>query len=228
MTRSRENGTRSLGLRVVSTVCIALLLFSPSVGGSQTKETRYSTLDGGTIRMEPFSASFRIPLDWTKEYNAVTVVRAQLEKVRKARGEWYKEYASVVNSSLPFSNCSVQAGTYAWDSSTFSGLQLRGYLLDSGRDRIEASIATKGLTAAKALRASVRNAAVTRDEQRGWHRILITYDVWYGDYGGKAYVEYYVTTRQAKTIVMVFMYAGSENRSVIQQILDSFSWGSGD
>jgi hypothetical protein len=210
---------------VIIAISIGVTLFDPSGGFSQTKEGHYSTIDGNTILIHPSRASFQVPLDWTKEYHAVIVTRAQLEKVRNGRGEWYKEYASIVNASLPFSDCIVQAGTHAWNSNTFDGLQLRGYLLDSGVDKTGASIATNALAAANSLPTSkARNASLSRDEQGQWHRILVDYDAWYGDYGGKANVEFYMMMRQAKTIVLVFMYAGPENRSLIQPILNSFSW----
>ena len=41
------------------------------------------------------------------------VTRAQLDKVRNEKGQWFKEYASIVNASLQFSDCSMQAGTHA-------------------------------------------------------------------------------------------------------------------
>jgi len=53
---------------------------------------------------------------------------------------------------------------------------------------------------------------------------LIAYDVFYGDYGGRANVDFYVTEAEGKTIVLAFMYAAvNNNNSVVRQILESFS-----
>jgi len=214
--------TNRLGAHASQMLIVAVGMAMLVLGPNSVAQTK---LDGDTIRMQPSGASFRIPLDWTKEYNAVTITRAQLEKEKRGRGEWYKEYAAVLNASLPFSACSVQAGTHAWDAPTFGGIQMRGYVFDSSADEVEARIARKGLTAAKGLPASTaRNASVDRSELEEWHKILIAYDVWYGDYGGKAKVEFYVSAHEAKTVVLVFMYVGSESEAVIQQILKSFSW----
>jgi hypothetical protein len=38
--------------------------------------------------------------------------------------------------------------------------------------------------------------------------MLVSYDVWYGDYGGRANVDFYVRQMERNTIVLVFMYAG--------------------
>ncbi|HTS34609.1 MAG TPA: hypothetical protein VMH04_02995 [Candidatus Solibacter sp.] len=70
----------------------------------------------------------------------------------------------------------------------------------------------------------MRNASLTKSREKEWDRLLIAYDVWYGDYGGKANVDFYVTEAGGKTVVLVFMYASvNNNASVVQQILESFS-----
>jgi hypothetical protein len=209
------------------TVSIVLVL-SGAAYTAGTKPEHFATLDGTTIRLEPFGASFQIPFDWTKDYQTVNITRAQLQKVRKGKGEWYREYARVVNAALPFALCSVQAGRYSWDSASSAGVQMRAYVFASNAEDIEGKIAAKGLAAAKALPTfTARNAAEKRYEEGRWHRVLISYDVWYIDYGGKANVEFYLTSREEKTVVLVFMYAGTDphdDTSQIRQMLESFSW----
>jgi len=216
---------------LVVVISMALVVFPfDSTGASEVKGKHFSIAEGSTIRMQPSGASFEIPLDWTKEYGAVNITPKQLENVRKGKGEWYRDYASVVNAALPFADCSVQAGTHAWDSATFGGVQVRGYVLDQSANEVEERTAAKGLAAAKALpTANVRNAGITRKQSGQWHRILIVYDVSYGDYGGKANVDFYVNAHEPKTIVLVFLYAGEgENTPEIEQILKSFSWHATD
>ncbi len=105
---------------------------------------------------------------------------------------------------------------------------MRAYVFASGAEEIERRIAAKGLAAAKALPThTARNAAENQYEEGRWHRVLISYDAWYIDYGGKANVEFYLTAKEEKTVVLVFMYAGTDphdDTSAIRQILKSFSW----
>jgi len=66
-------------------------------------------------------------------------------------------------------------------------------------------IAFKALSAARHLpRNTVRNASLARSRKRQWDKLLISYDVNYGDYGGRANVAFYVTEVEGKPIVLVF------------------------
>ncbi len=224
--RYKNRFERIRGL-LVALGSVALIVFPfDSTGASEGNGKHFSIVKGSTIQMQPSGASFEIPLNWTKEYGAVNITPKQLENVRRGKGEWYRDYARVVNAALPFADCSVQAGTHAWDSGTFGGVQMRGYAVESSADEIEDRIAGRGLAAAKALpTATARNATLNRNEAGQWHRILIGYEAWFSDYGGKANVDFYVNAHESKTVVLVFMYAGeSDHAPAIGQILKSFSW----
>jgi hypothetical protein len=217
--RCKPNTRKSLGTFIL----IATLLFSfATAGASPDKEKHSSVRQGGTIRMEPSGASFQIPPDWV----SVRVERANLREVRSGKGEWKTEYTVVANAALPFSDCSVQAGKWDWEASTFAGVTVRGYVTNRSAADIEKKIETKALSAAKALPSpTIRNAYLTKDEPGQWHRSLITYDVSYGDYGGRANVDFYTTEKNGNTIVLVFMYVDMDNNlATVQQILRTFSW----
>ena len=204
-------------------IFVVTLLFSFSTAGaSPDKEKHYSTREGGTIRMEPSGASFQVPPDW----ESVRIEQAELREVRNGKGEWKREYTVVANTTLPFSACSVQAGRWDWRVSTFAGVTVRGYATNRSAANIEKKIATKALSAAKALPSpTIRNVSLTKDELGQWRRSLIAYDVEYGDYGGRANVDFYTTERNGNTIVLVFMYVDMENNlAIVQQVLKSFSW----
>ena len=188
---------------------------------AQDTEKHFSTLGDGTIQIELSGTSFRIPHDW-----AVYSERAELGKVKNGKGEWKTEYTKVANAALPFSNCFVQAGKWAWIVSTFAGVTVRGYVLNGVAADLETKIATKALRTAKALPSpTIRNVSLTKGETDQWHRSLIAYDVWYGDYGGRANVDFYATEKNGNTIVLVFMYVDMDNNlATVQQILKSFSW----
>ncbi len=95
------------------------------------------------------------------------------------------------------------------------------------------------MRAAKALSSQfIRNISATKEELAGWHRVLIAYDVWYYDYGGRANIDFYTTEKNGSTISLVFMYAGTSNwngqmpldpealkeSATVKQVLESFSW----
>jgi hypothetical protein len=66
----------------------------------------------------------------------------------------------------------------------------------------------------------------TNTKQTAGTEFSFSYDARYIDYGGKANVDFYVTSEGKDKIVLVFMYAGldpHDNTSSIQQILNSFS-----
>ena len=186
------------------------------------KNRHFSTKEGRIFRMQPSGAVFELPDgpwdDWHLD-------RADLDRAKRGKGEWYEEYARVANAALPFENCSVQAGTTYWNGASFFGVTVRGYSLDLSVGKTENRIALRVLSAAKRLpRDTVRNPSLTKSREKHWDRLLIAYEVWYGDYGGRANVDFYVTEAEGKTIVLVFMYADvNNNNSVVQQILESFS-----
>ncbi|MFZ0139308.1 MAG: hypothetical protein WAK89_19740 [Candidatus Sulfotelmatobacter sp.] len=206
----------------VGIVTVLVVLLGTATAKVSESGRHFSTAEGRTVRMQPSGTTFEVPEGrWDGWY----LDRAELDKAKGGKGEWYTEYARVANAALPFENCSVQTGTYLWNAPTFFGVTVRGYSLDSAAGEVEARIRSKALSAARHLpHKTAGNASVTESRQKQWSRLLIGYDVWYGDYGGRANVDFYVTEVEGKTIVLVFMYAGVNNNiSVVKQILESFS-----
>jgi hypothetical protein len=200
----------------------ATILFASPLAQASEKKQHFSMRNGTTVRLQPSGASFEIPRDWDGRY----FDRAELAKVRRGQGEWYTEYAKVLNAALPFTDCSAQAGRYLWNGATPAGLTVRAYVTNRSASEVEMRMSTKALPAAKALPSpTVRNASLTTVESGQWYRTLISYDVWYGDYGGRANVDFYTTGRNGTTVVLVFMYVGMDpDLASVQQILKSFSW----
>jgi hypothetical protein len=139
----KPNTRKSLGAFIL----VVALLFSFSIAATPPdKEKHSSTREGGTIRMEP-SGPFQIPTDW----DSVRIEQTELREVRRGKREWSTEYTVVANAALPFSDCSVQAGRWDWRVSTFAGVTMRGYVTNRRSADVERKIATKALSAAKAL-----------------------------------------------------------------------------
>jgi hypothetical protein len=210
-----------LGKNVTIVVVLAVLLETATAEASK-KVRHFSTKQGRTFQMQPSGAAFELP---EGPWNDWHLDRASLDKAKRGRGEWYPEYAKVANAALPFENCSVQVGTTIWNGASFAGVTVRGYSFDAGVGETESRIASKALTVARHLpRYTVRNASLTKSREKQWDRLLISYDVSYGDYGGRANVDFYATEIDGKTIVLVFMYADlKDNAAVVREILESFS-----
>jgi hypothetical protein len=210
---------------------VATLLLLKAAGVPETGPLHFATRKGSTILLSPIGASFRIPKDWLEWnqqfHNNLHLSRQELEKVRDGDGEWDTEYAKVVNAALPFDECSVHAGGEGWgrEGVSFGDLQMRVYLTDLSRPELKKRISGAGFTAAKIVRKdSDAHATIAEDQIDNWNRIAISYRLWYGDYGGTAEVEFYIT-HNAHTAVLVFMHArASGQEESIQQILKSFSW----
>jgi hypothetical protein len=180
----------------------------------------FSTSQGASVLLHPSGATLQLPIDW-----GASLTTKELQGVKQGKGEWYTEYAEVINAALPFSACSLEAGRFLWRQGAFRTVQMRAYVLHSTLSNIEARIATKGLTAAKALPyPTARNAFVNKEETPQWHKISIGYDLNYVDYGGKANIEFYVTTHENWTVVLVFMHSGTTEPDEVRQIINSFSW----
>jgi hypothetical protein len=181
----------------------------------------FSSQQAASTVMHPSGVSLALP-----QTRNINLSRQEIERVRNGRTEWYREYARITNAALPYDHCSLQAGTSSWDSPSYAELQMRGYSFEAAPAVVETTIRAKALSAARSLpKKTASNASVSESEVGRWHRILVSYDAWYVDYGGPAAVAFYVTGQGSRTVVLVFMNAESGGGSAtIQPILDSLTW----
>jgi hypothetical protein len=199
---------------------IATLLFLGVICLPQSGGQNSSTQGSEVIRIEPSGVSLRIPKNWVRSQT-----KEEMKGLKKGKGEWQTEYSKILNAALPFASCSLHAGEHQWDTAAASMSQMRLYTLASTNSNIENRIMTKGLAAAKTLPfPTVRNAHLDKQDAGQWHKIVIRYDLSYGDYGGTANIEFYTATHENWTIALVFMHAGTNEPNEVRQILDSFSW----
>jgi hypothetical protein len=230
--------------RVTAVQCIlpAIAVVVFGVACFPQRRDHFSVVQGNIVRMQPYGALFRFPLEWVGN---TQVTRTELRTVEKGDGEWDRQYATIVNAALPFEDCSVQAkGT-----ESASRIQMRAYIMHRNIIDVEKRIRERGISAAKrlptvptdrfsagkGLPSRVENVAARQDKVGEWDRILITSDLWFLDYGGTASVEFYVANHENWTAVLVFMYSQPTSaasgqrppdvtRQSIQYILRSFSW----
>lgn len=224
MMHTKDNGCSSKN-RLDTLLCAIVVLgalLGTAIATDSQQNRHFSTKDGRVFRMQPSGATFELP---EGPWNDWHMDRAELDKVKRGKGEWYTEYARIANAAISFESCSVQAGTTYWNGASFSGVTVRGYSLNSAAGEADTRIASRALRTAQHLpRNTVGNASLTKSRVNQWDRLLIAYDVWYEDYGGRANVDFYVTEVAGKTIVLVFMYVDANSNSVVvRQILESFS-----
>jgi hypothetical protein len=186
---------------------------------------RYATRQGRTIQLHPSNVTFQVPqswLEWDSEFhNNFHLTHRQLRSVRVGHGEWDSEYASVVNTSLPFEDCAAHVGGegWGWQGVSFADLQVRTYVTNLSQVEVVARIKSQGFETAQriaerqsGLEAGGKALLSASTEQR-WQHIKISYPLWYGDYGGTAPVDFYVRDTDRFRLVMVLMGWGAEGEA---------------
>jgi hypothetical protein len=163
-------------------------------------------------------------VDWHLKFgNNFHLTHKQLDAVAKGAGEWDTEYASVCNAALPFDRCAAHVGGEGWGKAvSFADLQVRVYDLAEAPAAVEERIKREGV--ADIERFSGRLPALEGETDGPWRRTRLSYEVFYGDYGGTAHVDFRVGRCGDRTFVFVFMYADyNPKQKTIKVILDSFT-----
>jgi hypothetical protein len=215
---------------VALVVCLLPFMWPAYRAGIFTKDAgRYATRENRTILLHPSEVSFQIPqdwLDWNSEFhNNLHLTHRELERVQFASGEWDSEYSDVVNSALPFEDCAAHIGGEGWgrEGASFADLQVRAYVTDLSSDEILKRISGSAFSTAKRVSSEVMRepAAQVNFMQDGqWQKAVVQYNLFYGDYGGRANVEFYVKQVGRHELVMVFMGKVEKEK---QQILNSLT-----
>jgi hypothetical protein len=221
-----------IALVVTVVVCVLPALWPAYRAGLFTRDAgRYATRQDRIIYLHPSDTSFQIPQDWlywdTEFHNNLHLTHRELTKVRFGAGEWDTEYGDVVNSALPFQDCAAHVGGEGWGRAgvSFADLQLRAYVTDLSSAEILRRISGPAFATAKRVSSPRFHAPVVQinsGQEGEWHRAVIQYDLFYGDYGGRANIEFYIKPVGQYQLVMVFM-GNVENEK--RQVLDSVTRG---
>lgn len=170
------------------------------------------------------------------------------------QADWDPEYATVVNAVLPFEQCALHAGGEGWgrEAVSYADLQMRVYILDEAPEKIEAKAVSEGAQAVRTLftprRIAWRNRGgpvrerpepqikdadklpedmkvpVERDTKDGWRQVALSYDLFYGDYGAKASIDFRLRRTGDQTLAVVFMHTNFNKQApAIKAILASFT-----
>ena len=203
---------------------------------TSTEAQRYATREGQKIILHPSGVTLTMPqqwLEWDERFhNNLHLTRDQLEKVQNGEGEWDTEYGKVVNATLSFADCAAHVGGDGWgrEGSSFDDVQLRAYITNLSQREILARIRGEAFATARRVArpfptpAALAELAPDTNLKEGkdgqWRTSVIRYPLWYGDYGGVARIQCYLTSIENGTLVLVFMGGQDEE---VTHILKSVS-----
>jgi hypothetical protein len=220
ITRAQED------LKVLGTGQVA-----PPAPPAQTNQPR-ATLEDSTIRLMPSGASFKIPPRWVGMYRSndgnLFIRPEELERAKIGVGEWFRQYAEVINTTFPFENCSVHAGGSHWGNASGLALHMRAYTGKWSVEEVRTRVARLGIAGVLALDKRVSKVSFERVNLDEWQVSTLTFYLSFGDYGGTARIDFYAQSSDEHTAVLVFMSiegdTGSSHKAEIESIVNSFSW----
>lgn len=184
---------------------------------SSTRETNLVTSSGP-------GPQFVFPelwLAWFAEHaNNLHLTRSELELVRTGTGDWDAEYSHVLTSLFDFDRCAAHVGGEGWgaDAVSYADLQLRAYVLDELPADILARIDAAPWTLVDA------NVLISPGDP--WQQVLLTWDNFYGDYGGPAALDLRIRRFTSATVVLAGMYSDDWS-AALDEIVASTCWTPG-
>ncbi|MGI8656763.1 MAG: hypothetical protein ACR2LC_16275 [Pyrinomonadaceae bacterium] len=194
---------------------------------SSENNSPYSILEGKTVRMKPYGATFDIPESWL-------VPNPVPEPAKNLYLSWDElnylywndggdaEEAQVINSVLSFKNCAAHVGDRGWGNYLWNDLQARVYVTDLTPEKIAARIENQGRDEASHV---FERASVISGNHGEWEkRTLDILDApAYSDFSLDKNLDFYYRSFGNKTVVFVFLHAGGFDET-INGILNSFMW----
>lgn len=198
---------------------------------SAENNSPYSVLEGTTVKIKPYDATFEIPESWItyKPYSSEPKKNLYLSWQDLNELERFdfnhllgfdKEDAQVMRSALPFENCAAHIGSKSWGNGNTNDLQARVFVVDSNSQEITEKIKNQGLDKAQ----SVFDRAELASENYGtWEKQKMSvfeaegHTLLYKD------ISFYYRSFGSKTVVFVFVHQWGYD-DTIKQILDSFKW----
>ena len=192
---------------------------------SSENNSPYSVLEGRTVRLKPYEATFDIPESWLVPKPVPTPAK-NLHLSLQDLNELYwndgsdAEDAQVINSVLPFENCAAHVGDRGWGNYLWNDLQGRVYVVDLTPEEIAARIEKRGLGTALNV---FEGASLSSENYGMWRKQTLnitdapTHFILMKD------LDFYYRSFGDKTVVFVFLHAGGFDET-ISGILNSFKW----
>jgi hypothetical protein len=198
---------------------------------SSENNSPYSVLEGTTIKIKPYDATFEIPESW------ITYKPLSIEPPKNLYLSWQdlnelerfdfnhplgfdKEDAQVMRSALPFENCAAHAGSMSWGNGNTNDLQARVFVVDSSSQEVTEKIKNQGLSKAQSV---FDEAKLVSENYRTWEKQKMSVFEAEGHTLLFKDITFCYRSFGNKTVVFVFVHQSGWDET-IKQILDSFKW----
>jgi hypothetical protein len=185
----------------------------------------YTFLEGSTVRLKPYDATFDIPEGWLNPpptQKNLFLSREELDEAyRNAGGD--EEYERVMDSVLPFEKCAAHVGDKDWGNYLWNDLQARMYVVESSPEEIADRVTRQGLDKATN---TFTEASLLLGGYGKWERRTLRVTQASSDFILSSDMDFYYRTFGNRTVVFVFIHA-EDYKETIPRILDSFRWSAG-
>ncbi len=196
---------------------------------SSENNSPYSLLEGRTIRLKPYDATFDIPEDWLAPKPALEPPKNlylswqdfnELNQLDFNNGFSDEEDAKVMNSVLPFENFAAHVGSKGWGNGLTSDLQARVFVVNLNSQQVTEKIKNQGLNKALSV---FEKASLTSGNYGTWEKQTMgvlkmgSHTLLFKD------IDFYYRSFGNKTVVFVFIHQSGWDET-IKQILSSFKW----
>lgn len=193
---------------------------------SSEANSPYSVLEGTTIRVKPYDATFDIPDGWIvpqKQKNLFLSWQEldHLDEMEDYGIKFDDENGEVIDSILPFEYCAAHFGSNSWNNGLWNDLQARVYVVEMNPSDFAERVEKRGVEKARSV---FEEANVSADTHEGWQKYSIrvldapTHFMLYKK------IDLYYRNYPDKSVVFVFIHAGGFDEN-IDQILRSFKPG---
>ena len=192
---------------------------------SSENNSPHSVLEGRTVRIKPYGATFELPESWLTP-KPVPSPEKNLHLSLQDLNELYwndgsdAEDAEVINSVLSFEDCAAHVGDKGWGNYLWNDLQARIYVSDLTPEEITLRVEERGL--GKALKV-FEDASLTSASHGAWQKRTLRIMDAPTHFILMKNLDFYYRPFGDKTVVIVFLQAGDFDEA-ITGILDSFKW----
>lgn len=210
------------------TFCIGITATYLTAGNTQVVPTAesvhpYSVLEGSTVRIHPYNATFAIPESWlTPNPMPLPAKNLYLSRPDLNELDWNSggdsEDAQVINAVLPLTDCAAHFGDKGWGNYLWNDLQGRVYVVDQTPQQVATAIKTRGLQQSSSV---FEAASLSWENQGVWQKLTINILDAPADFILVKNLDFYYRPIGGKTVVFVFLHAGGFGPT-IDQILNSF------
>jgi hypothetical protein len=205
---------------------ITTLIFPTAIHSSENNSP-YSLLEGTTVWLKPYDATFDIPESWLtpRPERNLNLSWQELNEVHRNNGhdEFDGEDAQVMASVISFENCAAHVGDKGWGNSLWNDLQARVYVVDLKPEEIAERIEKQGLNKASDV---FEEASLSSGNYGEWHKQTLGVLEAPTHFMLQKNIDFYYRSFAGRTVVFVFIQAGGYDE-VINQILSSFRWPNG-